>query len=77
MARVMRASAGQADKAAGIASSGVGVAGMIIPFVLAVLADGIGVHYAFLIVPALIAVSVILLRMRPVPAAVEPKVTSG
>ncbi len=77
MARVMRASAGQADKAAGIASSGVGVAGMIIPFVLAVLADSIGVHYAFLIVPALIAVSVLLLRMRPVPAAVEPKVTNG
>jgi MFS family permease len=77
MARIMRASAGQADKAAGIASSGVGVAGMIIPFVLAVLADSIGVHYAFLIVPALIAASVIALRMRPVPAAVEPKVTNG
>lgn len=34
-------------------------------------------HYAFLIVPALIAASVIALRMRPVPAAVEPKVTNG
>lgn len=75
MARIMRSSAGQADKAAGIASSGVGVAGMIIPFVLAVLADSIGVHGAFLIVPVLIAISIVLLRLRPVPASIETNVT--
>lgn len=74
MARVMRASMGQADKAAGIASSGVGVAGITIPFILAVLADSIGVHAAFLIVPLLIAIAVLLLRLRPVPAPAQSMV---
>lgn len=69
MARTMRASAGQPDKAAGYASAGVGVAGALVPFLLAVLADSIGVHGAFLIVPVLISAATLLLRIRPVPAA--------
>lgn len=69
MARVMRASSGQSDKAAGVASSGVGVAGALVPFGLAVLADSIGVHLAFLAVPVLIAISILLLRAKPVAAS--------
>ena len=68
MARTMRASAGQPDKAAGYASAGVGIAGASVPFGLAVLADTIGVHGAFLIVPVLIAAAIVLLRIHPVPA---------
>lgn len=70
MARTMRASAGQPDKAAGFASAGVGIAGASVPFGLAVLADSIGVHGAFLIVPVLVVIAIVLLRIRPVPALV-------
>ena len=70
MARVMRASAGSADKAGGIASSGIGVAGATIPALLAVLADAFSVHLAFLIVPVLLALALTLLVTRPVPAVV-------
>jgi MFS family permease len=69
MARTMRASSGQPDKAAGYASSAVGIAGAAVPFGLAVLADSVGVHLAFLVVPILIMVSILLLRLHPVRAA--------
>jgi fucose permease len=68
MARTMRASAGQPDKAAGYASAAVGVAGAGVPLGLAVLADGIGVHNAFLVVPGIIVIAIVLLRFRPVGA---------
>ena len=67
MSRTMRASAGQADKAAGYASAGIGTAGATVPFALAVLADSFGIHTAFLAVPVLITVAMVLLRRKPVP----------
>jgi fucose permease len=70
MSRAMRASAGQADKTGGYASAGVGMAGVGIPFLLAVLADAFGVHQAFLVVPVLLLIAMVLLKFRPVPAAV-------
>lgn len=70
MSRLMRASAGAADKAGGIASAGIGVAGAIVPALLALLADAFSVHLAFLIVPVLLVFAVVLLRWKPVPAVV-------
>jgi fucose permease len=77
MSRLMRASAGAADKAGGIASSGIGVAGATVPALLAFLADAFSVHLAFLIVPVVLAVALVMLRLRPVPADLpEGQVTS-
>ena len=39
----------------------------VAPFLLGVLSDTIGVHTAFLLVPALLAVALILMVARPLP----------
>ncbi|MFY9330096.1 MAG: MFS transporter [Candidatus Nanopelagicales bacterium] len=77
MSRLMRASAGAADKAGGIASSGIGVAGATVPALLAFLADAFSVHLAFLIVPVVLAIALVMLRLRPVPADLPEDQVTG
>jgi predicted MFS family arabinose efflux permease len=63
--RAVAASAGRPDRAAGRLSIAAGLASGIAPFVLGALADRIGTHAAFLLVPALLvaaAVGVLLGR---------------
>jgi fucose permease len=65
--RAVIAAAGQADRGAGLTSVAIGVASGIAPFALAAVADHVGVHTAFLIVPVLMAVGIVLVRVEQVP----------
>jgi len=65
--RAVIAADGQADRGAGLTSVAAGIASGIAPFVLAAVADHLGVHTAFLIVPVLMAVGIALVRLAPVP----------
>jgi MFS family permease len=70
--RAVIAADGQADRGAGLTSVAAGLASGIAPFVLAAVADHVGVRIAFLIVPALMAVGILLVRSAPVSAASAP-----
>jgi len=65
--RAVIAAEGQADRGAGLTSVAAGLASGIAPFVLAAVADHLGVHTAFLIVPALMVAGILLVRAAPVP----------
>jgi predicted MFS family arabinose efflux permease len=65
--RSVRASAGRNDRAAGLVSVAAGAASGLAPFALGALADRVGVHAAFLIVPLLIVAALVLVRRWPVP----------
>ena len=65
--RVMRASAGQPDRAAGFASAGVAIMSGVTPFVLAALADAWGVHPAFGTMVLFFAASLALIVWKRVP----------
>jgi fucose permease len=65
--RAVIAAEGQADRGAGLTSVAAGLASGIAPFVLAAVADHVGVHAAFLIVPVLMLVGILLVRAAPVP----------
>jgi len=67
--RAVIAAEGQADRGAGLTSVAAGLASGIAPFVLAAVADQLGVHTAFLIVPVLMAVGIALVRSSPVPVS--------
>ena len=70
--RAVIAADGQADRGAGLTSVAAGLASGIAPFLLAAVADHVGVHTAFLIVPALMVVGILLVRAAPVPVASAP-----
>jgi MFS family permease len=74
--RAVIAAEGQADRGAGLTSVAAGLASGIAPFVLAAVADQLGVHTAFLIVPVLMVVAIALVRSSPVPVtlAESPRV---
>jgi len=65
--RAVIAAHGQADRGAGLTSVAAGVASGLAPFLLAAVADHLGVHTAFLIVPGLMVVGIALVRSAPVP----------
>lgn len=65
--RAMRASAGQPDRAAGLTSAGIAVMSGIAPFLLAALADALGVHNAFAVMLLFFAASFALLLWKRVP----------
>lgn len=67
IARTMRASAGQPDRAAGLVNAGMAVTSGIAPFVLAGLADGWGVHRAFGLLCVFFVSGLALLLIKPVP----------
>lgn len=70
VARAIRASGGRSDRASGRASVAAALASGIAPFALGALADAVGVHGAFLVVPLLLLVAGTLVLARPVPVAV-------
>ena len=70
--RAVIAADGQADRGAGLTSVAAGLASGIAPFVLAAVADHVGVRIAFLIVPVLMVVGILLVRTAPVPVASAP-----
>jgi predicted MFS family arabinose efflux permease len=65
--RAVIAAAGQADRGAGLTSVAAGIASGLAPFALAAVADRVGVHMAFLIVPLLMVAGILLVRAAPVP----------
>ena len=70
VARILRSSGGRTDRASG-ATLAFGTAAIAIaPFVLGALTERIDIHQAFLIVPALLALSLAIVTVFPVPEAV-------
>ena len=67
MARMLRSAGGQADRAASISLAFTSAAIGLAPFALGALAQRMPVHHAFLIVPFLIAMSLALVLLKPVP----------
>ena len=65
--RAVIAADGQADRGAGLTSVAAGTASGLAPFALAAVADHVGVHTAFLIVPVLMLIGIALVRAAPVP----------
>ena len=54
----------------------IGIASGLAPFALAAIADHVGVHTAFLIVPVLMVLAIVLVRAEQVPLP-EPVVEAG
>lgn len=67
MSRIIRASGDNPDRASALALAFTTAAIGLAPFVLGALAASIGVHLAFLIVPVLLVVTLVLVVVRPVP----------
>jgi MFS family permease len=65
---VLAAAPGAEDRTAGAMSVGIGVSSGLGPFVLGALADARGTHDAFLVVPVLVVVCLLLLGVPPRPA---------
>ena len=61
LSRSIGAAADQADRASSMATLGAGIAAGVAPFLLGLLADGITVRYAFLLVPMLLAIAAAML----------------
>jgi predicted MFS family arabinose efflux permease len=64
---VLAAAPGAEDRAAGAMSVGIGLSSGLGPFVLGALADARGTHEAFLVVPVLVVVCLLLLGVPPGP----------
>lgn len=64
--RAVRAAGAQVDRAAGLTSVAAGAASGVAPFALGALADAVGVHTAFLIVPLLGIAGAVLVRLARV-----------
>jgi len=64
--RAVRAAGPQVDRAAGLTSVAAGAASGVAPFALGALADAVGVHTAFLIVPVLGVAGAVLVRLARV-----------
>ena len=71
IARAVRASLGRGDRASARSAVGVGLATGIAPFALGALADAVGVWWAFLVVPGLLATALVLVVAAPVPVRDE------
>ncbi len=71
MSRIIRAAAGNADRAAALALAFTTTAIGVAPFALGALAASVHVHTAFLLVPALLLVTLVLVVVRPVPEGSE------
>lgn len=61
ISRLMAVSGGRLDAATGWASLGAGLASGIAPFVLGAMADAVGPHRGFLLVPGLLALAAVML----------------
>lgn len=65
--RLILLSDGRPDLSQGVTSNGAGLAIAAGPFALAAIADHIGISKAYLMVPVLIAIAVIVLKLVPTP----------
>ncbi len=73
VSRALRAAGGRTDRGSAMASVGAGIASGAAPFALGALADAVGVHGAFLLVPGLLLVAMLLVLVSPVPLSLaEP-----
>ncbi|MFL6099575.1 MAG: MFS transporter [Actinomycetales bacterium] len=63
LVRTMQESGGRPDTANALASVGIGLASGLSPFALGALADHVGAHNGFLLVPALLATGIALLAL--------------
>jgi predicted MFS family arabinose efflux permease len=68
IARALAASEGKPDVASARAGLGAALAVGVGPFGLGALADGVGLHLAFLVVPALLVVAAVGVRLSPHPS---------
>jgi MFS family permease len=72
--RAVRAAGAQVDRGSGLSSVAAGTATGLAPFALGALADHVGVHTAFVVVPVFLVTAIVLVRFRrvdldvPVPA---------
>jgi fucose permease len=71
VSRSLRAAEGRSDRGSALASVAAGMASGIAPFVLGALADAVGVHLAFLVVPAMLLGGIALVRLVPVPFTLD------
>ena len=67
LVRTMDASGGRPDTANALASVGTGLASGLAPFALGALADRVGVHSGFLLVPGLLLAAGVLLALGQAP----------
>jgi predicted MFS family arabinose efflux permease len=67
--RALATASGRTDLAASRVSLAVGIAVGVGPFVLGALADGVGTHAAFLVVPGFLALAAVCVRLSAVPVA--------
>lgn len=67
MSRMLAAAPGMLEEAAARSSLAAGLAGGSMPFVLGILGDAFGIHAAFLVVPVLFGVALVVAMTHPVP----------
>ncbi len=72
VSRVVLASGGQSDRASALSSVAGSTAGGVGPFLLGALADAVGVHSAFLVLPIALALGFLLMTIKPVTRAIPP-----
>ncbi len=75
--RALRASGGRPDRGGGKLSIGSGLASGIAPFALGTMADQIGIHSAYAIVPVSMILAIAIASFRPVKTAHLPTVISN
>ncbi len=75
ISRVIMASGGQSDRASALSIVAGGAAGCIGPFALGAMADSMGVHTAFLVLPVTLLSGLFLIRIKPVTRAIIPAIT--
>lgn len=71
LARGLRAAKGLTDRASALISAGASVGIAVAPFALGAMSDTIGFHSAFLLVPALLVISLAIVLFRPIPDEVN------
>ena len=74
VSRVVLASGGQSDRASALSAVAGGTAGGVGPFLLGSLADSVGVHTAFLVLPVVLLFSLLLMLIKPVRRAIPPTI---
>jgi len=75
--RSIRCAPDLSDRASGTAIVAAGLSVMVAPFALGAMADAWGLRTAFLVVPALAALGVVLVLFRPVPVLPEAVTTTS
>ncbi len=75
ISRVVMASGGQSDRASALSIVAGGTAGGFGPFALGAMADSMGVHTAFLVLPVTLLSGLFLIRIKPVTKTIIPAIT--